>query len=170
MVLFWFAIYISSNIIDFTVTQSNDVRVTQYQTIHLQGRNVMQNKKVLVVDDQQDFVSFLEAILEEQGLDVITANDGEAGLKKAKSESPDLVLLDVQMPKIDGFDVFRIMREDEKTKEIPIIMLTGIEEKTGIGFSKSDMKDFFHEEPQEYLEKPIEPEKVISAVKRALKI
>ena len=64
----------------------------------------MQNKKVLVVDDEQDFVSFLEAILEEQGLDVITANDGEAGLKKAKSESPDLVLLDVQMPKIGGFD------------------------------------------------------------------
>ena len=130
----------------------------------------MQSKRVLVVDDEKDFVSFLETILEEQGLDVISANDGEAGLKKAKSEFPDLVLLDVQMPKMDGFDVFRILREDEKTKDIPIIMLTGIEEKIGIGFSKSDMKEFFHEEPQEYLEKPIEPEKLISTVKRVLKI
>jgi len=76
----------------------------------------MKNKKVLVVDDENDSVSFLEAILKEQGLDVISANDGEAGLKKAKSESPDLVFLDVQMPKMDGFDVFRILREDEKTK------------------------------------------------------
>jgi len=128
----------------------------------------MKNKKVLVVDDENDSVSFLEAILKEQGLDVISASDGEAGLNKARSESPDLVFLDVQMPKIDGFDVFKILRDDEKTKEIPIIMLTGIEEKIGIGFSKKDMKEFYHEEPEEYLEKPIEPEKVISAVKRIL--
>jgi CheY-like chemotaxis protein len=130
----------------------------------------MKNKKVLVVDDENDSVSFLETILKGQGLDVISANDGEAGLKKARSESPDLIFLDVQMPKIDGFDVFKILRDDEKTKEIPIIMLTGIEEKIGIGFSKEDMKEFYHEEPQEYLEKPIEPEKVISAVKKVLKI
>ncbi len=130
----------------------------------------MKNKKVLVVDDENDSVSFLEAILKEQGLDVISASDGEAGLNKARSESPDLVFLDVQMPKIDGFDVFKILRDDEKTKEIPIIMLTGIEEKIGIGFSKEDMKEFYHEEPEEYLEKPIEPEKVISAVKRILEI
>lgn len=130
----------------------------------------MKNKKVLVVDDENDAVTVLETILTEQGLDVITASDGEAGLKKVKSESPDLVFLDVQMPKMSGFDVFRILREDEKTKEIPIIMLTGVEEKIGIGFSKDDMKDYFHEEPQEYLEKPIEPEKVISAVKKVLKI
>ena len=80
----------------------------------------MKNKKVLVVDDETDSVSFLEAILKGQGLDVISANDGEAGLNKARSESPDLIFLDVQMPKIDGFDVFKILRDDEKTKEIPI--------------------------------------------------
>ena len=130
----------------------------------------MKNKKVLVVDDENDSVSFLEAILKELGLDLISENDGEEGLNKARSESPDLVFLDVQMPKIDGFDVFKILRDDEKTKEIPIIMLTGIDEKIGIGFSKEDMKEFYHEEPQEYLEKPIDPEKVISAVKKVLKI
>ena len=126
----------------------------------------MKTKKVLVVDDEDDAVTFLEAILKKQGFDVISASDGEAGLSKARSESPDLIILDVQMPKLDGFDVFRILRDDEKTKEIPIIMLTGIEEKIGIGFSKEDMKEFYHKEPQDYLEKPIEPDKVISAVKR----
>ena len=130
----------------------------------------MKNKKVLVVDDEDDAVSFLEAILKEQGLGVISANDGEAGLSKARSESPDLILLDVQMPKINGFDLFKMLRDDEKTKEIPIIMLTGIEDKIGIGFSKEDMKEFYHEEPQDYLEKPIEPDKVINAVKNVLKI
>ena len=130
----------------------------------------MKNKKVLVVDDEDDSVSFLEAILKEQGLGVISANDGEAGLNKARSESPDLILLDVQMPKINGFDLFKMLRDDEKTKEIPIIMLTGIEDKIGIGFSKEDMKEFYHEEPQDYLEKPIEPDKVINAVKNVLKI
>ena len=130
----------------------------------------MKNKKVLVVDDEDDAVSFLEAILKEQGLDVISANDGEAGLNKVRSESPDLVFLDVQMPKINGFDLFKMIRDDEKTKKIPIIMLTGIEDKIGIGFSKEDMKEFYHEEPEEYLEKPIKPEKVVSAVKRILKI
>jgi CheY-like chemotaxis protein len=112
----------------------------------------------------------VESILKDLGLEVISANDGEAGLEKAKSESPDLVILDVQMPKLDGFEVFRNLRNDDSTKGIPVIMLTGIKDKIGIGFSKEDMKEFFHEEPQGYLEKPIAAEKVTSVVKNVLKI
>jgi CheY-like chemotaxis protein len=73
------------------------------------------------------------------------------------------------MPIVNGYDVFKILRDDEKTNAIPIIMLTGIKEKIGVSFSKEDMKEFYHEEPEDYLEKPIEPEKVIAAVKRILK-
>jgi CheY-like chemotaxis protein len=130
----------------------------------------MNDKKVLVVDDEHDVVAFLEAILKEQGFSVISANDGEACLKRARFDSPDLVILDVEIPKINGFDVFKMLRDDERTEHIPVIMLTGIEEKLGIGFSKEDMKELYHEEPQAYLEKPIEPDIVISAVKRILQV
>ena len=125
---------------------------------------------MLVVDDEHDAVAFLDAILKEQGFEVISANDGEACLNKARFDSPDLVILDVELPKINGFDVFKMLRDDERTEHIPVIILTGIEEKLGIGFSKEGMKDLYHEEPQAYLEKPIEPDIVISTVKRILQV
>lgn len=130
----------------------------------------MENKKVLVVDDEQDCITFVESILTDNGLDVISASDGIAGLEMAKKENPDLVVLDVQMPKMDGFTVFKNMKADEVLKNIPVVMLTGVAEKTGISFSKKSMKEYFNEEPQGYVEKPIEPDKVLEAVKAALNI
>ena len=92
----------------------------------------------------------------------------EEGFKKAMEELPDLIVLDVQMPKMDGFEVFNKLRTADVTKEIPIIMLTGIREKAGIGFSAEDMKKFYGEGPDGYVEKPISPEDLVKIVKENL--
>ena len=81
-------------------------------------------KKVLIVDDESDVLEFVKAALEDDGYQFITAQDGEAALERVASENPDLVILDVQMPKRDGFSVFNDLRRNEATKAIPVIMLT----------------------------------------------
>jgi DNA-binding response OmpR family regulator len=87
-------------------------------------------KLVLVVDDEPDVNSMLSLLVRSQGFQVITALDGQAGLEKARSELPDLILLDVMLPRLDGYRVARMLKFDEKYKHIPIIMLTAkIQEK-----------------------------------------
>jgi DNA-binding response OmpR family regulator len=83
------------------------------------------NKRILVVDDNVQAVDMLKMILEDYGYGVITAHVGELGLKKAKEEKPDLVVLDVMLPGIDGFQVCERLKSDPDTQGIPIIMLTG---------------------------------------------
>lgn len=128
----------------------------------------MADKKILVVDDEQDSITFVETILKEEGFTVITAGDGLEGFHKAKQETPDLIVLDVQMPKMDGFEVFFRLRKEESTKNIPVVMLTGIREKTGIGFDTEDMKSFYGGKPSGYVEKPISPEQLLKVVKEGL--
>jgi CheY-like chemotaxis protein len=123
-------------------------------------------KTVLVVDDEPDAIDFVKEVLEEEGYNVITASDGAGGLSAIRSEKPDLVFLDVQMPEMDGFQVFQEMKKDDALRAIPVIMLTGIREKVGIGFSAGEMKDYMGEQPTGYLEKPIDPAKVREAVSK----
>ena len=130
----------------------------------------MDLQKVLIVDDEPDSIAFLKAILAEENLEILTANDGSEGLNAAKNQKPDLMILDVQMPKMNGFEVFEQLRKDPDTQDIPVIMLTGIREKTGIGFSGDEMSEFYGRAPEAYIEKPIDPEKVSSAVKNILRI
>ena len=126
-------------------------------------------KTVLIVDDEQDAVEFVQAVLSEiGGIAPISANDGVSGLQKAKESTPDLIILDVQMPGKSGFDVFLDLKKEESTKNIPIIMLTGVAEKVGIRFSGKDMGDFMGEEPQVYIEKPVDPEELKSTVSKLL--
>lgn len=128
----------------------------------------MTSAKILLVDDEPDAIAYVSEILEDEGREIISASDGLAGLERAKAEKPDLIILDVQMPKMDGFTVFAELKADETTKEIPVIMLTGVSEKTGIAFSKEDMGDFIGTEPSDYVEKPIEPEALLKAVGKVL--
>ncbi len=86
-------------------------------------------KKVLVVEDESDLVAALEVRLKAEGYDVITAYDGEEGLRKAREESPDLIILDIMLPKMDGFKVSRLLKFDERYEHVPIIMLTAKVEK-----------------------------------------
>lgn len=81
-------------------------------------------KKILLIDDEPEILKVLAKRLQDAGFEVITAADGIEGLDKARATSPDLILLDILMPKIDGFDVCRLLKFDDRYKNIPIILLT----------------------------------------------
>jgi len=115
-------------------------------------------KTVLVVDDEADAVEFVKAVLEDDETKLVSARDGELGLKAAREQRPDLVVLDVQMPKKDGFAVFGELMKNPDTADIKVIMLTGVQQKMGIGFSADDMGEYLGKEPDAYVEKPIDPE------------
>ena len=81
-------------------------------------------KKILVVDDEDDILHFLELVLREKGYEVVTASGGHEALTKAQLERPDLVLLDIMMPQMDGWEVLKLLRVDEETSDIPVAMLS----------------------------------------------
>lgn len=127
-----------------------------------------EKKKVLIVDDEPDVREFVQAVLEDHGYEFVTAADGEEGLAKAKSEAPDLAILDVQMPKKDGFRLFTDLRGDDATKSMPVIMLTGIGGRLGMKFGADDMGEYLGAKPEAYIEKPIDPEKLVETVKELI--
>jgi DNA-binding response OmpR family regulator len=94
-------------------------------------------KKVLVVDDENSIREIYKREFTSSGFEVSTASDGEAGLLKAGEETPDLILLDVMLPKMSGIDVLKSLKKNPLTKEIPILLLTNLGEETIIkeGFS-----------------------------------
>ncbi len=122
--------------------------------------------RALVVDDEQDARMFVRALLESEKWDVSEAADGEQGLQQAKQLKPDLIVLDVQMPKKDGFAVFAELAKSGVASKV--IMLTGVRQKMGIGFSSGDMSDFLGKEPDGYVEKPLDPASFKRLVKRVM--
>ena len=137
-------------------------------------------KKILIVDDEPDAIEFTKAVISEIGnLSVVSAFDGASGLEKAKTELPDLIILDVMMPKRvgslpspapHGFSVFDDLRRNPETKDIPVIMLTGVSGQTGIKFSGGAMGEFFGKDPDDFIDKPVDPDKLQKAVKKVLGI
>ncbi len=92
----------------------------------------MSKIKILVADDEPDISKLIQFTLERRGHEIILAENGQDALDLAKKECPDLILLDVIMPIINGYEVCKLLREDPKTKNIPIIMLSGKTQKTEI--------------------------------------
>jgi len=88
--------------------------------------------KILLVEDDPFLLSMYSTKFELENFKVISASDGEMGLKKAKEESPDLILLDILMPKMNGFEVLEHLKDDSSTKNIPIILLTNLNQKNEI--------------------------------------
>ncbi len=128
-----------------------------------------ERKTILVVDDEPDAIKFVEAVLnQDDSFTIIASPDGDDGLQKALNLSPDLIILDVMLPGKDGFKVFYELKKDNRTKDIPIIMLTGVADKIGIRFFKDDMKNFMGKEPVDYIEKPLDPQKLLDSVSRVL--
>lgn len=120
-------------------------------------------KKILVVDDEKDIVETLSFMLKARGYDVIEALDGEEGLKCAKECSPDLIILDVMMPKINGYKIARLLKYDSKYKHIPIVMVTA---------RGQDADKLIGEETgaDEYITKPFEFEEVLETVNKYLEV
>jgi two-component system phosphate regulon response regulator PhoB len=127
-------------------------------------------KKVLVVDDDPDVRLFSLTVLEENGYTPLEATNGEEGMQLIKKESPDLILLDVLMPRESGIRLYRQLQTNSKLKKIPIIILSGITRKSFLRSQKA-LTEFGGEEvpePKTYLEKPVEPEELAAAIKAAL--
>lgn len=120
-------------------------------------------KKILVIDDLPENVFILQDRLENEGYEVIVAYDGNSGIEKAYSHLPDLILLDVMMPDITGFEVCKILVNDEKTKHIPIILVTA---KAG----SEDTKEGLEAGAFDYIKKPFNRVELFARVKSALKL
>lgn len=88
--------------------------------------------KILVIDDDETMHLILRAYLTKAGHEVQTASDGPEGIEKAKTFKPELLLLDINMPKMSGFDVAKSLKDDTATKDIPIFMLTSLKQETNI--------------------------------------
>ncbi|MFA6096782.1 MAG: response regulator [Candidatus Paceibacterota bacterium] len=90
------------------------------------------NKKILVVEDEATLQKALNDVLVGEGFDVVSALDGEKGFQLAKEEKPDIILLDIILPKMDGFEVLTNLKATEETKEIPVIILTNLSDLENI--------------------------------------
>ncbi len=118
--------------------------------------------KILVVDDEPDVLELVEYNLKSAGYDVIRAVDGQEALKKAKNGKPDLILLDIMLPGIDGFEVCKVLKREQETSAIPIIMLTAkaaeVDRVVGLELGADD-----------YIVKPFSPRELVLRVKAVLK-
>ncbi len=122
-------------------------------------------KNVLVVDDEEDVRVFLTTALKQAGFNVITASDGFEALEQVKQHQPDLISLDLVMPKRSGVKFYRDLLKNKDWAKIPIIIVTG-HARDELG--KADLKELTMSGPGVYLEKPVKPENYIAAVKRIL--
>lgn len=124
--------------------------------------------KILIADDEQECIDFVRDALADTPHEIIAAMDGEEALKMAKENSPQLIILDVQMPKATGFQVFEQLKADEKLSSVPVIMLTSTAERTGVKLTGKDMGQYMGTEPEAYIDKPIEPIVLKQTVARLL--
>ena len=90
-------------------------------------------KKILFIEDETSLQKAFGTILKDKGYDVVSALDGEIGLKLAKEEKPNLILLDLILPKIHGFEVLKKLKEGKETQKIPVIILTNLEDMENVG-------------------------------------
>jgi two-component system alkaline phosphatase synthesis response regulator PhoP/two-component system response regulator VicR len=119
-------------------------------------------KKILAVDDERHIVRLVQVNLERQGYEVVTAFDGKEALEKVQSEQPDLIVLDVMMPYMDGFEVLQNLKRDPSTRDIPVIMLTAKAQDADVFRGWQSGVDC-------YLTKPFNPMELIAFVKRIFK-
>lgn len=118
-------------------------------------------KNILIVDDEQDIVESLKFVLETAGFNCYTAFDGEEGLRLAKEIIPDLMILDVMMPKINGYKISRLLKYDSKYKSIPILMITARSQEEDKLIGEETGAD-------EYITKPFDLDEVLKQVEKYL--
>ena len=119
--------------------------------------------KVLIADDHPQILELLEAYLEALPVTVSVARDGEATLAAVEREQPDLILLDIMMPKRSGFEVCRVLKDDPRHRDIPIVMVTALNE---VG----DMERARESGADDYLSKPVNKNELLSRVRNLLKL
>jgi CheY-like chemotaxis protein len=130
----------------------------------------MDQKKVLVVEDELDMRIFITTLLETSGFKPIIAQNGAEGREKAQSEKPDLIILDVMMPKEGGIQLYRNLKTDPSLRRIPVLIVSAISKKTF--FHSQKMLDAHRQqslpEPDGYIEKPPDADELLSEIERVL--
>jgi DNA-binding response OmpR family regulator len=116
-------------------------------------------KRILIVDDEPDILKSVSFRIKKAGYDVIEATDGKMGFDKARSEMPDLIVLDWRLPLMDGGEVYKALKADDKTKDIPVVILTASRETEGLQI-KLDAMGIEH-----VLIKPYEPSELLAKIK-----
>ena len=119
-------------------------------------------RRILCIEDEPEMIDLIRLILSRKGFEVLGATGGEDGIYKVRHEKPDLVLLDLMMPFVDGWEVYQQMKADEATKDIPVIVVTAkaqsIDKVLGLHIAKVD----------DYIAKPFSPKDLINSVERVL--
>jgi two-component system phosphate regulon response regulator PhoB len=127
-------------------------------------------KKVLVVDDDVDIRKVVSKLVEKSGYITIEAKNGVEGMGKVREDKPDLIILDILMPKESGIRMYRELKSEEALKDIPVIILSAIPKKSFFR-SQKVLDEFAGQsvpEPEAYIEKPEEPEELIALMKKIL--
>jgi CheY-like chemotaxis protein len=145
-------------------------------------------KTVMVVDDEESTVKFMTILLNENGYDTLSASDGREGLEKIKENQVDLLILDVMMPKKTGFVMFKQLKKDEKLKDIPVLMITGVAAsladlddqsedtlerpfdslRDSLRKTIKEMRDTGEVRPEMFIDKPIDPDAFIAKIKELI--
>ena len=121
----------------------------------------MAAKKILAVDDESDVLLIIRTALESEGFAVVTAGNGPDGLAAAYESRPDLIVLDIMMPEMDGFEVLKQLKEKDSTRDVPVVMLTGLSERKLI-------KRALDEGVTHYIVKPFDFQQFMQVIHRAL--
>jgi len=122
-----------------------------------------EQKKILIIDDEEDIRKMLKIRLEQEGFTIVQANDGDVGAKTAEQEVPDMIIMDIMMPNADGYSCLKEVRSLPKTKDIPVLMLSGKEEEK--------VRDLFaFQKISGYIEKPFELDDLVMKIREILKI
>jgi len=120
------------------------------------------NRKVVYIEDESEMIDLVRLILSRKGYEVIGANSGREGLDAIRQKLPDLVLLDLMMPDMDGWDVYQQMKSVEATREIPVIVITAkaqsIDKVLGLHIAKVD----------DYISKPFSPQELVESVEKVI--
>ncbi len=125
-----------------------------------------EKKKILVVDDEKDVLAYLTTLLEDNGYETISAEDGKKGFDIAKSEKPDLITLDITMPDQSGVRTYRYYKEDDELKDTPVIIITAIGD---------EMRSFLKKlagfpEPEGFMNKPIDAKELLKMISDLLTV
>jgi two-component system alkaline phosphatase synthesis response regulator PhoP len=143
------------------------------------------SKKVLIVDDDENTVKFLSTVLSENGYETVAAYDGREGMEKLQEETVDLIVLDVMMPRKTGFVVFKQLKKDERLKDIPVLMLTGVAASLEEMDAEADdthsrpydslreslrkhieeMREAGDVRPEMFVDKPVDPDGFVAKIK-----
>ena len=128
-------------------------------------------KKILIVDDEEDILEYLTTLFKDNGYETLTARDGKEALDLVKKEEPDLVTLDIIMPRESGVRFYRQVKEDDELKKIPIIIVTAL---TGYGYDPEGFHKFIKSRkkvppPEGFMAKPVNTEELLKLVKEHIR-